>query len=58
MVKDGKAAVRPVKVARTLDSEVALASGVEAGDVVVTDGFLQLNDGARVTPRERPAAGA
>jgi multidrug efflux system membrane fusion protein len=58
VVKDGKAAVRPVKVARTLDSEVAIASGVEAGEVVVTDGFLQLNDGSRVTPRERPAAGA
>jgi multidrug efflux system membrane fusion protein len=55
VVKDGKATVRPVKVARTLNSQVALASGLEAGEVVVTDGFLQLTDGVRVIPRERRA---
>jgi RND family efflux transporter MFP subunit len=55
VVKDGKAVVRPVKVARTLDTEVALESGLEAGEVVVTDGFLQLNDGTSVTPRQRRA---
>jgi RND family efflux transporter MFP subunit len=58
VVKDGKATVRPVKVARTTDREVALESGVESGDVVVTDGFLQLNDGAPVTIRPSRAAGA
>jgi RND family efflux transporter MFP subunit len=52
VVKDGKAAVRPVKVARTVGHEVAL-TGIEAGEVVVTDGFLLLTDGARVNPRER-----
>src|SRR6185312_3088509 len=51
VVKDGKAVVRPVKVARTVDGEVMLESGVEAGDVVVVDGFLQLNDGAPVSIR-------
>jgi multidrug efflux system membrane fusion protein len=55
VIKDGKAMVRPVKVARTLGNEVVLESGLEAGEVVVTDGFLQLNDGARVAPRERRA---
>lgn len=53
VVKDGKAAVRPVSVARTVGQETALASGLEAGEVVVTDGFLLLTDGARVAPRER-----
>jgi len=58
VVKDGKAAVRAVKVARTVGKEVAIESGVEAGEVVVTDGFLQLNDGSRVAPRQRSAPGA
>lgn len=53
VVKDGKASVRPVKVARVIGVETALASGLEGGEVVVTDGFLQLTDGARVAPRER-----
>ena len=51
VVKDGKAVVRPVKVARVVGSETALESGVEAGETIVTDGFLQLTDGARVNPR-------
>jgi multidrug efflux system membrane fusion protein len=58
VVKDGTAVVRPVKVARNVDGEVMLESGVEAGDVVVVDGFLQLNDGAPVTIRPTRAAGA
>ena len=51
VVKDGKAVVRPVTVARVVGSETALESGVEAGETIVTDGFLQLTDGARVNPR-------
>ncbi|MGZ5835982.1 MAG: efflux RND transporter periplasmic adaptor subunit, partial [Xanthobacteraceae bacterium] len=58
VVKDGKAAVRPVKVARTFENEAVIESGVQAGEVVVTDGFLQLNDGAPVTVRQARAAGA
>jgi membrane fusion protein, multidrug efflux system len=53
VVSEGKATVRPVKVARVVGQETALASGLEAGEIVVTDGFLQLTDGARVAPRER-----
>jgi len=51
VIRDGKASVRPVKVARIVGTEAALESGVEAGETIVTDGFLQLTDGARVTPR-------
>jgi RND family efflux transporter MFP subunit len=51
VVKDGKVSVRPVKVARVVGTETAIESGVEAGDTVVTDGFLQLTDGARVNVR-------
>lgn len=57
VIKDGKASVRPVNVARTVGAESALASGLEAGEIVVTDGFLQLTDGARVSvPGRRPGA--
>jgi multidrug efflux system membrane fusion protein len=57
VVKDNVATVTPVKVSRLLGAETVIASGVNDGDVVVTDGHLLLNDGARVNVRER-AAGA
>jgi len=57
VVKDGKASVRPVKVARVVGQESALESGVEVGETVVTDGFLLLTDGARVAVRG-PQAGS
>lgn len=52
VVEDGAARVRPVKVARTQDDETILESGLEGGETVVTDGHLQLSDGARVSPRK------
>ena len=55
VVKDNVATVRPVKVARLLGAETVIESGLDDGDVVVTDGHLLLTDGARVTVRERKA---
>jgi RND family efflux transporter MFP subunit len=55
VVKNDVATVTPVKVSRLLGAETVIASGLNDGDVVVTDGHLLLNDGARVTVRERPA---
>jgi membrane fusion protein, multidrug efflux system len=55
VVKDNVATVTPVKVARLLGADTAIESGVEDGDVVVTDGHLLLTNGARVTVRERKA---
>jgi RND family efflux transporter MFP subunit len=52
VVKDSKASVKLVKIARVIGDETALASGVEDGETVVTDGFLQLTDGARVNIRQ------
>lgn len=40
---------RPVTVNRTDGDEAVIQSGVEAGDVVVTDGQLRLTPGARVS---------
>ena len=51
VVKDRKAAVQPVKVARVAGRETVLESGLQGGETVVTDGFLQLTNGARVAVR-------
>jgi multidrug efflux system membrane fusion protein len=55
VVKDNVATVTPVKVARLLGAETVIESGVNDGDVVVTDGHLLLTNGVRVTVRERKA---
>lgn len=51
VVKDDVAQVRPVKVERTVDGLAAIESGLQSGEVVVTDGQLLLSNGVRVTPR-------
>lgn len=56
VVEAGEARVRPVKVARTQGDETILDGGLDGGETVVTDGHLQLSDGARVTPRMPPQA--
>ena len=48
--------LRVVKVARTTGDSTLLASGVKAGETVVTDGQLRLLPGMKAEPR--PAAGA
>jgi RND family efflux transporter MFP subunit len=53
VVKNDVATVTPVKVARLLGSETVIESGLNEGDVVVTDGHLLLTNGAAVTVRER-----
>jgi multidrug efflux system membrane fusion protein len=47
--------LRNVRVQRTSGEDTIIASGVNAGDVVVTDGHLRLVPGSRVSVR--PAAG-
>jgi hypothetical protein len=51
VVKDDVAELHPVKVARTLGEMTVLESGVNDGDTVVTNGHLQLTNGARVAIR-------
>jgi RND family efflux transporter MFP subunit len=51
VVKSNVASVQPVKVARVLDSETVLESGLEGGETVVTEGQLLLTNGSRVAPR-------
>jgi multidrug efflux system membrane fusion protein len=53
VVKDRKAVVQPVKVARTAGPESVISEGLQGGETVVTDGHLLLTNGAAVAPRER-----
>jgi multidrug efflux system membrane fusion protein len=53
---ESKAEMRPVSVARTEGTESVIASGLKAGEVVVTDGHLRLTPGARVTSRQPVSA--
>jgi RND family efflux transporter MFP subunit len=57
VLRDNIAKVTRVKVARLLGVETVIETGIDEGDVVVTDGHLLLTDGARVNVRE-PKAGA
>ncbi len=59
-VRDGAAHIRPVQVRRMVGNEAVLNSGVQPGEIVVTDGLNKLKDGAPVTianAQDRPADG-
>jgi RND family efflux transporter MFP subunit len=51
VVKNGVVAVQPVKVARVLETETAIESGLEGNETVVIEGHLRLTNGSRVAPR-------
>jgi len=55
MVKDGKAAVQPVSVSRSFQGLSVIEKGLAGGEVVVTDGQMQLLNGTAVEIRERKA---
>jgi multidrug efflux system membrane fusion protein len=52
VIKDGVTSVQPVKVARTLEGETILASGLNGGETVVTEGQLLLKEGTKVSARQ------
>ena len=52
VVRDNIATVTRIKVARVLGEQIVVESGIDEGDVVVTDGHLLLTDRARVNVRE------
>jgi len=51
VVKDGKVATRPVKVARFREDGVELSSGLAAGELVIVSGAGKLVDGQEVQAR-------
>ena len=59
VVKDDKTVdLRPVTVARAAGVETVIKQGLEAGEIVVTDGHLRLVPGSRVSLREESGAKA
>jgi len=58
VVKDGVAKVQKVNAVRQAGSETVIASGLNGGETVVTDGQLLLSDGTRVNVRAPKAAGS
>jgi len=58
IVKDGAAEVQPVKVDRQVGTESVIASGLEGGETVVTEGQLLLSSGTRVNIRTPKVAGS
>src|SRR5205809_332279 len=51
LVNNDVATVRPVQVARVLGSDSVLASGLEGGETIVTNGQLLLSNGSKVAAR-------
>jgi multidrug efflux system membrane fusion protein len=55
--RDSTVSSRPVTVARTQGDQAIVSSGVEPGEVVITDGQFRLAPGARVLVRRAPQGG-
>ena len=58
VVKDGVAAVQPVTVERQVGTDCVIASGLNGGEAVVTEGQLLLSNGTRVNARAPKVAGS
>ena len=58
IVDKGVAKVRHVEAGRQFAGETVIKSGLKAGETVVTDGQLRLQNGTRVAPRGARPAGA
>ena len=56
IVDKGAARVQSVKIERQVGSQMVIASGLQGGETVVTDGQVQLSNGTRVNPRPPKAA--
>ncbi len=58
IVKDGAAQVQPIQVERQIGTESVIASGLNGGETVVTEGQLLLSSGTRVNVRPPKVAGS
>jgi multidrug efflux system membrane fusion protein len=58
VIQDGIAQLQPVKVERQVGSESVIASGLNGGETVVTEGQLLLSKGTRVNIRAPKVAGS
>lgn len=48
-VKNGKAVINSISIAQKIKNKTVVAKGLEEGDVIVTNGFINLFDNANVT---------
>jgi membrane fusion protein, multidrug efflux system len=55
--KDNTAAIKQVALGLSDGEDTAVASGLAAGDLVVTDGVDKLQSGSKVTPQNPEAPG-
>ena len=56
--RNGKAESQPVEIGMRTDERVEIASGLQAGDTLITSSLLQLRPGAAVRPQESRGAEA
>ena len=49
LAKNGKAVLQPVSVLKNIGEKAVVERGLQAGDVLVTNGFINLFDGAKIT---------
>ncbi len=49
--------MQPVKVERTVGDQSVIGSGLNGGEIVVTDGQMQLSNGTPVSTRKAKVAG-
>lgn len=57
MNADSSATMRPVKVATSDDVTAIIASGLEPGETVVTDGQFRISPASKLVPRDADAGG-
>ena len=48
LVKNGKAALQDIAGLKKIQNEVLVSVGLKEGDIIVTNGFINLFDGANV----------
>lgn len=48
LIKDGKAVLRDINISKRFGNKATISSGLQEGDVIVTEGFINLFDGANV----------
>lgn len=48
LVKNGRVRLQSIEISRRLEDKVMVSRGISEGDMIVTAGFINLSDGARV----------
>ncbi len=49
IIKNGKAVLQPITISRNIGNKTIVSGGLATGDIVVTNGFINLFDGANIT---------